>query len=228
VLAATACGHTPIRVDGVMRESSEMRPLQNVPTDAYKQLRVVVRPAGGSDPQGAAECGHTQLEGTMESEDLKNTACLPADAPNDAVRIVRQRLRTYGVQVAREGNEPYDYVVEVRVTGVAPKKADPLAAKAAAKLTFTLRDDDAKSGFFGGVDMTAAGGAFASVAKDCALRDADITTFSATSTTPMNPGFDMMALASDAVDNAVGCVELARFFRDVHTRFPKAAPPAGQ
>jgi hypothetical protein len=208
-----------------MHESSEMRPLQNVPTDAYKQLRVVVRPAAGSDSQGTAECGRAQLEGTMESEDLKNTACLPADAPNDAVRIVRQRLRTYGVQVAREGSDPYDYVVEVRVTGVAPRRADPMAAKAAAKLSFTLRDDEAKKGFFEGIDMSAAGAAFSSVAKDCALRDADITAFSAASTTPMNPQFDMMALASDAVDNAVGCVQLARFFRDVHTRFPKPAAP---
>jgi hypothetical protein len=209
-----------------MRDSSEMRPIANVPVDSFKQLRVVVRPAGGSDPTGAAECGHAQLEGTMESEDRRNTACIPADAPNDAVRLVRQRLRNYGVQVAKEGSDPYDYVVEVRVTGVAPQKADPLGAKAAAKLTFTLREDDAKKGFFEGVDMTAAGTAFTSVAKDCALRDADLTTFSAGATTPMNPAFDMTALTGDAVDNAVGCVELARFFRDVHTRFPKAGAAA--
>ena len=38
-LALAGCGHTAIRVDGVMRESSEMRPLQNVPGDAYRQVK---------------------------------------------------------------------------------------------------------------------------------------------------------------------------------------------
>jgi hypothetical protein len=225
VLLTAACGHSTIRVDGVIHDAPEMRPLQNVPPDAYRGLRVVVRPAGGSDTQGAAECGHTPLEGTLESEDLKNTACIPADAPNDAVRIVRQRLRTYGLQVAREGSDPYDYVVEVRVTGVAPKEPNRLLAKAAAKLTFTLRDNDAKDGFFQGVDLNAAGAAFAGVARDCALRDADVTSFSVSNTQPMIPEFDMVALASDAVDNAIGCGQLARFFRDAHTNFPKAATP---
>jgi hypothetical protein len=225
-LAPAACGPSTIRVDGVIRDAPEMRPLQNVPADAYRGLRVVVRPAGGSDTQGAAECGHMHLEGTLESEDRNNTACIPADAPNDAVRVVRQRLRTYGLQVAREGSDPYDYVVEVRVTGVAPKEPNPLLAKAAAKLTFTLRGDDTKDGFFQGVDLNAADAAFAGVARDCALRDAELTTFSVTSTQPMIPEFDMMALAGDAVDNAIGCGQLARFFRDVHTNFPKAAAPA--
>jgi hypothetical protein len=128
--------------------------------------------------------------------------------------------------VAREGNEPYDFVVEVGVTGLAPRKADPLGAKAAAKLTYTLREGDAKDGFFGGVDMAAAGPAFHAVARECGLREAELATFSATSTTPMNPEFDMMGLASDAVDSTLGCVQIARFFRDVHTRFARAAPPA--
>jgi hypothetical protein len=206
-----------------MRDSSEMRPIQSVPTDAYQRLRVVVRPAAGSGSQGAAECGDTQLEGTMESENVRNTVCVPADAPNDAVRVVRQRLRTYGLQVAREGTDPYDYAIEVRVTGVAPKEPNPLLAKASAKLTFTLRGDDANDGFFAGVDLPAATAAFAGVARDCALREGELASFSVTSTEPMIPNFDMMALAGGAVDNAIGCGELARFFRDVHTRFPKAA-----
>jgi hypothetical protein len=225
-LCVSSCGGTPIRVVGVVRDASEMRALQSVPNDAYRQLRVLVRPGGGASSQGQAECGTTQLAGTLESENIRNTACVPADAPNDAVRIVRQRLRNYGLAVAREGSDPYDYVVEVRVTGVAPTEPNPLLAKAAAKLTFTLRADDAANGFFAGVDVPAATAAFIGVARDCALRDGDLASFSITSTQPMIPEFDITALAGDAVDNAIGCGELARFFRDVHTRFPKApAPP---
>jgi hypothetical protein len=40
----------------------------------------------------------------------------------------------------------------------------------------------------------------------------------------MTPDFDISALTSDAVDNAVGCDELARFFLDAKTRFPPPAP----
>jgi hypothetical protein len=42
----------------------------------------------------------------------------------------------------------------------------------------------------------------------------------------MNPEFDLMALAAGAVDAAMGCDQLARFFRDAHTRFPRAPAPA--
>jgi len=225
-LSAAACGHTAIRVDGVMNESSEMRPLQNVPGDAYRQVKIFVRTAT-DDARGSEVCGYTQVEGTLESEDLKNAACVPADAQNDAVRIVRQRLRSYGVQVVRDGTEAYDYAVDVRVAGVAPKQPNRLAAKAVARLTFSLRKDDAANGFLSGIDVGAAGAAFTSAAKDCALVDAEMSAFSVSSTQPMNPAFDMMALAAGAVDNAVGCDQLARFFRDAHTRFPKApAPPA--
>jgi hypothetical protein len=225
LLVVAACGHTPIRVEGIMRESSEMRPLQSVPGDAYKQLRVLVRAAGSEERQGTTQCGYAQLEGTLESEDLRNAACVPNDAPNDAVRIVRQRLRAYGVQVARDGAEAYDYAIDVRVSGIPPKQPDRMAAKAVARLAFTLRTDDAKNGFFSGIDTSAAGAAFAGVAKDCSLRDADYTAFSVANTQPMNPEFDIMALAAGAVDDVLGCDQLARFFRDAHTRFPKAAPP---
>ncbi len=225
-LAAAACGRSGIRVDGVLRDSSEMRPLQNVPPDAYSGLRVLVRPAAGSDTQGAAECGHARLEGTMESEDVKNTVCIPAEAANDAVRVVRQRLRAYGIQVAREGSDPYDYVVEVGVTGVAPREADPLQARAAARLTFKMRPESAKEGFFQAIDVAAAGAAFSGVARDCALRDSELSAFTVTTTTSMTPELDVMALAGDAVDGAVGCVQLARFFRDARTNFPgKAKQP---
>lgn len=208
-----------------MNESSEMRPLQHVPPDAYRQIRVFVRLAGGDEASGSRECGYAPLEGASESDPKKNVACVPPDAPNDAVRIVRQRLRAYGVQVARDATEPYDYAVDVRVTGAAPRKPDPYAAKALARLTFTLNRNAGPNGFLAGVDPAAAGAAFATVARDCGLKDADLASFSATATQPMNPAFDMMALAADAVDDAVGCEELARFFHDAATRFPRAAPP---
>ncbi|MGD0523754.1 MAG: hypothetical protein ABSE49_01350 [Polyangiaceae bacterium] len=224
VFAALAgCGHTAIRVDGVINESAEMRPLQNVPGDAYRPLKVFVR-TGSDDARGAERCGYTQVEGTLESEDLKNAACVPGDAQNDAVRLVRQRLRSYGVAVVRDASETYDYAVDVHVAGVAPRRPDRLAAKAALRLTFALRKDDAVNGFLGGVDVSAASAAFAQAAKDCALNDAELTGFSTSSTQPMNPDFDMTALAAGAVDNVIGCDQLARFFRDAHTRFPKAAP----
>ena len=223
-LSLAGCGHTAIRVNGVMRESAEMRPLQNVPGDAYRQVKVFVR-TGSDDARGAERCGYAQVEGTLESEDLKNVACVPPDAQNDAVRVVRQRLRAYGLQVVRDGTEAYDYAVDVRVTGVAPRQPDRLAAKAIARLTFTLRKDDAANGFLSGVDVNAAGAGFASAARDCALVEAEMSAFSVSSTQPMNPEFDMVALAAGAVDNVVGCDQLARFFRDAHTRFPAAPPP---
>jgi hypothetical protein len=200
-----------------------MRPLQHVDADAYRQLRVLVRPAA-SDSRGAERCGYAQLEGTLESDDLKNAACIPADAPNDAVRIVRQRVRAYGVQVVRDASEPYDYAIDVRVTGLAPKQPDRLAAKAFARLTFTLQPG-VPQGFFGGLDLAAARAAFGGVARDCALRDAELSAFSVSATQPMNPDFDMMALAADAVDAALGCGQLARFFHDARTRFPQAPVP---
>ena len=201
-----------------------MRPLQSVPADSYRLLRVLVRVAAG-DRQGSEGCGYAQLEGTVESDDLKNAACVPADATNDAVRIVRQRLRGYGVQVARDGTEPYDYTVEVRVSGLAPEQPNRLAAKAVARLTFVRRGDDATGGFFSGLDSAAAGAAFADVARDCALHDSELSNFSAASTQPMNPEFDLMALAAGAVDAAMGCDQLARFFRDAPTRFPRTPAP---
>jgi hypothetical protein len=42
----------------------------------------------------------------------------------------------------------------------------------------------------------------------------------------MTPEFDIVALTSDAVDNVVGCAQLARFFVDAKNRFPKTAAPA--
>jgi hypothetical protein len=223
-LAAAGCGHTAIRVDGVVSESAEMRPLQNVPSDAYKQLRVFVRTAS-DDARGAERCGYTQVEGTLESDDLKNAACVPPDAQNDAVRIVRQRLRSYGLLVVRDGTEAYDYAVDVRIAGVAPRQSNPLAAKAVAHLVFSLRKDDATNGFLAGVDVNAARNAFTQVARDCALADGELSAFSGSSSQPMTPQFDLTAVAAGAVDNTVGCAQLARFFRDAHTQFPAAAPP---
>ena len=52
-----------------------------------------------------------------------------------------------------------------------------------------------------------------------------VSVVSVTSTQPMNE-FDMMALASDAVDSSLGCDQLARFFRHAQTRYPKAPAPS--
>jgi hypothetical protein len=41
----------------------------------------------------------------------------------------------------------------------------------------------------------------------------------------MTPEFDLVVLLSDAVDNAIGCDQLARFFVDAKTRYPAVAPP---
>lgn len=225
IVAVAACGPSPIRVVGVVKESTEMRPLQNVQPDAYKQLHVLVRPAA-SPSEGSAECGAAPLEGTSEGEDKKNLACVPADAANDAVRLVRQRLRAYGVAVARDATDPYDYTLEVRFTGQAPHKPDPMLAKVLVHLTFTLRGDDDKSGFFQGIDMSAAASAFAGVARDCGIHEGDLRAFVVATTQPMNPELDIAAVSADGVDNSLGCAEMGRFFRDAHTRFPAAAAPA--
>jgi hypothetical protein len=215
-----ACGATPIRVNGVVRDSPEMRPLRNVPLDSYKQLRMLVRPGGSG-----AECGVAPLEGTSEADQRNNAVCVPAEATNQAVGMVRQRLRSYGVEVAKDANELFDYEVRVLVTGIAPRRPDPMAAKAYARLTFARHERP--TGFFAGLDDKAATEAFESVVRDCALKDSDLTTFSASSSEPMTPEFDLSALVGDAVDAGVGCTELARFFREAHTRFAKAAPPPG-
>lgn len=221
-----ACGASPIHVDGVMSQSSEMRPLQHIPPEAYKQLRVLVELASTGESVGGRECSYTMLEGSRESEDKRNAACIPSDAPNAATSIVRQRLRAYGVQVARDASEPYDYTVEVRVTGAAPRTPDVLGAKAVARLTFRLKDEKATTGFYASIDPAAAGPVFTSVARDCGLKDAELGSFSSVSSQPMNPEFDMMALAADVVDNSVGCEQLARFVHEAPTRFPRpAAPP---
>jgi hypothetical protein len=223
-LSTTACGASPIRVEGVIRESPEMRPLQNVQVDAYKDLHILVRPS--SESSGEKECGFAPLEGSTEGEDKKNAACVPADATNDTVRLVRQRLRTYGAQVARDATEPYDYTLEVRLTGQAPRKPDPMLAKVLVRLSFALRADDATNGFFKDVDMAAATTAFRAVARDCGIHEGELTAFATATTQPMNPEFDIAAVSADAVDAAVGCGELGRFFRDAHTRFPAHAAPA--
>ena len=221
------CGASPIRVNGIVRESPEMRPLQNVQVDAYKQLHILVRPASASSQDGASACGATPLEGTSEGEDRRNLACVPADATNDAVRLVRQRLRAYGVQVVRDATEPYDYTLEVHVIGEAPQKPDPMAARVAVRLAYALRPDDANDGFLHGVDVAAAKAAFGAVVRDCGLHDGDLSAFATSSMQPMNPTFDIASVSADAVDVAIGCAELARFFRDAHALPDRAgAPPA--
>src|SRR5277367_5692598 len=131
------CGKSTIRVEGVMEQSSEMRPLPNVPLDGYQQLRLYVGGAASTAADtGTAECGFTPLAGSDEGDDLKNAACVPVDALNTAIGLVRQRLRAYGIHVVRDGTEPYDYKVEVGLTGEAPRAPDPTLARAVATITF--------------------------------------------------------------------------------------------
>jgi hypothetical protein len=210
-------------VNGVAKESSELRALRNLPQGAYGQLHVLVRAGSEAGESGEApECGATPLEG---APDHNNAACVPSDASNAAVRLVRQRLRSYGLGVVRSEKEPYDYEVRVLVVGVAPKRPDPMGAKALAKVTFT-RADGGNGAFFGSIDPKAASSAFDTVARDCALQDSELASFSASAFQPMTPEFDIVALTSDAVDNIVGCAELARFFLDAKNQYPAPAAPA--
>jgi hypothetical protein len=226
-LALAGCGRSTIRVVGVMQQSSEMRPLPNVPLGGYQQLHLFVRAAPGQSAAkyGSPDCGFTRLEGASEGDDLNNTACVPVDALNTAIGIVRQRLRAYGIDVVRDASDPYDYKVEVSVTGEAPKVADATQAKAVARVTFKMHDDPAAKTLVSSLDPKAARAAFDSVAKTCEFRDGDLSSFSALSRQPMTPDFDIIALSSDAVDNVLRCDELASFFLDAKTRYPKPATP---
>src|SRR5262249_26832411 len=123
-------------------------------------------------------------------------------------------------------SDPYDYDVEISVRGEAPKTPNPMLAKAVAKISFTRNGNATAATLVGSLDDAAATAAFESISKDCALRDATFSTFTASSTHPMTPDFDVVALASAAVDNALGCASMARFFVDAPTRFPKK-PPSG-
>jgi hypothetical protein len=227
-LALAGCGRSTIRVVGVMQQSSEMRPLPNVPLGGYQQLHLFVRAAPGQSAAkyGSPDCGFARLEGASEGDDLNNTACVPVDALNTAIGIVRQRLRAYGIDVVRDAQDPYDYKVEVSVTGEAPKVADPTMAKALARVAFKVHDDPGPKTLVGSLDMKAAGDAFDSVAKTCGFRDGDLADFSGVSRQPMTPDFDIIALSSDAVDNVLRCPDLAAFFLDAKTRYPKPATPA--
>jgi hypothetical protein len=222
------CGHSTIRVVGVMQQSSEMRPLPNVALGGYQQLHLFVRAAPGQSASkyGSPDCGFAPLEGTDDGQDLNNAACVPVETLNTAIGIVRQRLRSYGIDVVREASDPYDYKVEVSVTGEAPRKADRTLAKAVAKLSFTLHDEASGKTLTSSIDPKGAAAAFETVVKNCTMRDDSWSAFSATSREPMTPDFDVLALSSDVVDNALRCDDLANFFRDARTQFPKA-PDAG-
>jgi hypothetical protein len=208
-----------------MQQSSEMRPLPNVPLGGYQQLHLFVRAAPGqsADKYGSPDCGFARLEGTSEGEEQNNAACVPVDALNTAIGIVRQRLRAYGIDVVRDATDPYDYKVEVWVTGEAPRKPDRTAAKAVAQITFKLHDEPSAKTLVNSLDAHAASDAFAGIAKICGFRDGDFTHFSATSRQPMTPDFDVVALASDVVDNVLRCDDLAAFFLDARSRYPKPA-----
>jgi hypothetical protein len=232
----TGCGHSTIRVVGVMQQSSEMRPLPNVAFGGYQQLRLFVRAAPGqsADRFGSPDCGFAPLEGSDEGEEQNNTACVPVDTLNTAIGIIRTRLRSYGIDVVKDAADPYDYKVEVSVTGEPPRKPDRSQVKATARLTFKLHEDAGPRTLVGNLEPHAAGVAFASVAQTCGFHDGDFTTFSGVARTPMTPDFDVLALASDAVDNVLRCEDLANFFLDAKTRYARpepapapAATPAG-
>jgi hypothetical protein len=219
-----ACGQSTIHVVGVMRRSSEMRPLPSVPLAGYQQLRVLVRAAPGQDAEryGSPDCDFALLEGASEGQERKNAACVPAEALNAAIGLVRQRLRSYGITVAKEPSEPCDYTVEVSVTGEAPRKPDRTLVKAVAKVLFKVREGTAaRDTLTGSIDRGAATVAFESVSRNCSLKNANLNEFSASSAQPMTPDFDIVALAADAVDNVLRCYDLASFFLDARERFPK-------
>jgi hypothetical protein len=212
-----------------MQQSSEMRPLPNVPLGGYQQLHLFVRAAPGQSAAkyGSPDCGFAPLEGSSESDQQNNSACVPVDTLNIAIGIVRQRLRSYGIDVVKEASDPYDYKVEVSVTGEAPRKPDRTQVKAAATVSFKLHEDASPKTLTGNIDPRAAAAEFAAVASRCRFRNATLSAFSATSRQPMTPEFDVVALASDAVDDVLRCDDLASFFLDARTRFPKApAAPA--
>jgi hypothetical protein len=224
LLVLAGCGHSTIRVVGVMQQSSEMRPLPNVALGGYQQMHLFVRAAPGQSASkyGSPDCGFTPLEGSSEGDDLNNTACVPVDALNTAIGIVRQRLRSYGIDVVRDASDPYDYLVEVSVTGEAPRRADRTASKAVARIDFKLHDEPGAKTLVGGLDLHAAGTAFDVVSKRCGFREGGLSSFSGVSRQPMTPEFDIIALASDVVDDVLRCDDLASFFQDARTRFPKA------
>jgi hypothetical protein len=221
--AVAACGASTIHVVGVMRRSSEMRPLPSVPLAGYQQLRLFVRAAPGQEAErfGSPDCGFAPLEGTDEGQDRKNAACVPAEGLNAEIGLVRQRLRSYGVAVAKDPSEPYDYLVEVEISGEAPRKPDRTLARAVSKVTFKLNEKASKDTLVGSLDRSAASAEFESVASGCGLKNATFGEFSASSAQPMTPDFDIVALAGDTVDNALRCYELANFFVDARKRFSK-------
>src|ERR1700690_1778844 len=189
-LGLAACGPSTIRVVGVARQSSEMRPLPAVPLGGYQQLHLFVHAAPGQAAAryGSPDCGFARLEGTSEGQDLNNAACVPVETLNTAVGIVRQRLRAYGIQVVRDASEPHDYAVEVLATGEAPRKPDRPLARASAKATLKPPNPPASSTLVGSIDWNAAAPAFDSVVRACGLHRAeDPPGLSASSTERMTP-----------------------------------------
>jgi hypothetical protein len=205
-----------------------MRPLPAVPLEGYQQLHLFVHAAPGQSAAryGSPDCGFARLDGTSEGQDLNNAACVPVETLNTAVGIVRQRLRAYGIHVVRDASEPYDYAVEVLVTGEAPRTPDRTLAKAFARMTLKRAEPPASGTLMGAIDWNAAAPAVDSAARSCGLRHPeDPSGLSASSTEPMTPDFDLMALTCNAVDNLLRCYDLAKFFLDARSRFPKTGSP---
>ena len=207
-----ACGPSSIRVVGVMQRSTEMRPLPSVPLGGYQGLHLLVRAAEGQESQkyGSPDCGYTTLEGSEEG-DRRNAACVPTEALNTAIGLVRQRLRSYGITVARDAAEAYDYTVEVSVTGEAPRQPDRAQFKAVERLTFKVHDGPLKK-LVSGMDRGSVTAAFDAASRNCGLPHATFEEFSGVGKQPMTPDFDIVGLSSDAVDGILRCYDLANFF----------------
>ncbi len=98
--------------------------------------------------------------------------------------------------------------------------------KALARVTFKIHDGAGpRNVVLGDLDPHAAGAALRARREDLQpSRDGDFTNFSGVSRQPMTPEFDVLALASDAVDNVLRCEDLANFFLDAKTRYPGPEP----
>jgi hypothetical protein len=197
-----------------------MRPLPSVPLGGYQRLHLLVRASSDQqlDRVGSPDCGYATVEGSDEAQDRRNAVCVPTETLNTVIGIVRQRLRAYGITVARDASEPHEYTVEVSVTGEAPRKPDRSLARAVARVAFKQNRDSPNA--LEGADRGAAAAAFAAISKDCGLPSATPEEFSASSTQSMTPEFDVVALSSDAVDNLLRCYDLANFFLEARNRHP--------
>ena len=194
-----ACGHSTIRVVGVMQQSSEMRPLPNVALGGYQQLHLFVRAAPGQSASkyGSPDCGFAPLEahGRRAGSQQRGVRAGRDAEHGDRHRsrasalAVRHRRRAGGVGPVRLQGRGLGHR-----RGVLAQGAIRTLAKAVAKLSFTLHDEASGKTLTSSIDPKAAAAAFETVVKNCTMRDGSWSAFSATSREPMTPDFDVLAL----------------------------------